>query len=139
MATTASKGRTFVLQIGDGATSETFTTIGQFRTNEISINNEPVDITSKSDAGIRTLLDNGGTNSVSMSGSGVSEFTDTQFELLHTKARTNVLANYKLLDTDTGKYWDGSFLCTNLTFTGEYNGPVDFSCSFESSGTISYT
>lgn len=133
-----SRGRLFVIQAGDGATAEVFTTIAGFRSNSLTLNNEAVDVTTKSSAPWRKLLADAGLRSMSLDGSGI--FGDTASEeTLRSQADAATIDNYRILDTDTGDYWEGGFLVTNYSRSGEYNGAVEFSCAFESSGTVTFT
>lgn len=133
----AEKGRELVVKIGDGATSETFTTIGGMRTNNISINGETVDVTDKDSAGWRELLENAGVKSVSMSGSGVFKGTASE-SLAQAAALAQSIDNYRL-QFASGGYFAGAFQLTTLEYTGEYNGARQFSMTFESSGEVTYS
>ena len=74
----AQKGSALLMKIGDGASPEVFTTIGGMRSTSISMNDEVVDITNKDSSRARTLLAQGGVNSMTVTGSGV--FTDSASE-----------------------------------------------------------
>jgi len=144
----AQQGRALLMKIGDGASPETFATIGGLRSTSISMNDEAVDITNKDDAGHRKLLAGGGVNSVSISGSGV--FTDdTQEVLVRTSyyaqqntsdgssAQTAAFKNFQFLVPNLGTF-TGSFMIASLEYAGEYNGEVTYSMSFESAGYITF-
>ena len=45
----AVKGNNMLLKIGDGASSETFTTIAGIRNKSVAINNNPIDVTTDDD------------------------------------------------------------------------------------------
>ena len=70
----AQKGSSLLVKIGDGASPEAFTTIGGLRSTSISLNDEAVDVTTMDSSNARTLLANGGIQTITISGSGV--FTD---------------------------------------------------------------
>lgn len=133
----AQKGRAFVLKVGDGASSETFTTIGGMRTTGISINNEPVDVSDKDSSGWRELLEAAGGRTVSVSGAGV--FKDSASE---TTVQTAVLAqtidNYEIVFGNGDKF-GGAFQVTSLEYTGENNGAQEYSLTLESSGAVTFT
>ena len=74
----AQKGSALLMKIGNAGSPETFTTIGGMRSTSLSMNDEMVDITNKDSARARTLLAQGGTNSMTVAGSGV--FTDSASE-----------------------------------------------------------
>jgi len=133
----AEKGRAFLIKRGDGATSETFTTIAGLRSTGLTINNEMVDITNKDSAGFRTLLADAGVSSVSVSGSGV--FTDTATEILvQTSAIDMTLDNYEII-FESGDKFSGPYQVTSYERSGEHNGEVAYSLTLESSGTITFT
>ena len=132
----AQKGSALLMKIGDGASPEAFTTIGGMRSTSISLNDEMVDITNKDSSRARTLLAQGGVNSMTVSGSGV--FTDSASETtLRGKFDSATLSNYQFLVPDFGTY-TGSFMLTTLEYSGEYNDSVQYSFTFESAGAITF-
>ena len=133
----AQKGVEFLLKIGDGATTEAFTTIGGCRSNSFSINNEQVDVTNKDSSGDRELLDGAGITSIEVSGSGIFD-GGTEQTLLELKARTDLQANYQIIVPNHGTY-EGAFQAGSMELGGEHNGEVTFSVSLSSSGAITFT
>lgn len=132
----AQKGSAMLMKVGNGGSPETFTTIAGLRSNELTINNESVDVTNKDSSGKRQMLAAAGIQSISVSGSGV--FTDAASE---TTVKTNALAdtndNYQFLVPDFGTF-TGAFQITSLAYAGEFNGEVTYSISFESAGAITF-
>jgi TP901-1 family phage major tail protein len=133
----AQKGSDFLLKIGDGGGPETFATVGGFRSNGFSINNETVDVTHKESSGVRELLAGAGVQSFSASGSGVF-VDDAAFASAHTAATAKTIDNWQILVPGHGTY-EGPFQITSLEFSGEYNGEMTYSLSLESAGAISFT
>lgn len=133
----AQKGRSFVLKVGDGATSETFTTVGGMRTKSLAINNELVDITDDDSAGKRELLAAAGIQTVTVSGSGVFKDSASE-ETVRRNAKDQTIDNYRIQFED-GSYFEGAFQISSLEYTGEYNGARMYSITLESSGDITYT
>ena len=132
----AQQGKALLMKIGDGASPEVFTTIGGMRSNTLTMNDEMVDITNKDSAGARTILAQGGVNSITVAGSGV--FTDSASETtLKGKFNVSALTNYQFLVPNFGTF-TGSFMLTTLEYAGEYNGEVTYSFTFESSGAITF-
>ena len=130
----AQQGKALLMKIGDGASPEVFTTIGGMRSNTLTMNDEMVDVTNKDSSGARTILAQGGVNSITVAGSGV--FTDAPSETtLKAKFNVSALTNYQFLVPDFGTF-TGSFMLTTLEYAGEYNGEVTYSFTFESSGAI---
>ena len=138
----AGKGSSFLLKENSTGTPAT---VGGLRSTSMSINGEMVDITNKdSNAFIssgndkaRDLLQGGGVRSMSLTASGV--FTDSSTEnLVRGFAFDGAIQNYDLVFSDGSKI-AGAFLITSYERAGEFNGEETFSCTLESSGTITYT
>lgn len=133
----AQKGLELLLKVGDGGDPETFTTAAGLRSNNITINNEAVDVTNKSSSGARTLLEGAGVNSIDLTASGVFE-DDTQITAVRTAAEGNTFINCELVipaDTNTRTY-QGTFHVASFAHAGEYNGEVTYEITLNSAGTI---
>ena len=132
----AQKGSALLMKIGDGGSPEAFTTIGGMRSTSIALNDEMVDITNKDSSRARTILAQGGVNSMTVSGSGV--FTDSASETtLRSKFDESGTTNFQFLIPDFGTY-TGGFRLTTLEYSGEYNDSVQYSFTFESAGAITF-
>ena len=132
----AQKGAALLLKVGNGGSPETFTTVAGLRSTSITLNDEAVDVTHKDSSGNRTLLADGGINSISVSGSGV--FTDHATEAtLRGTMNASSFTNFQILVPDFGTY-TGAFMCSSLEYAGEYNGEVTYSVTLESSGAITF-
>jgi TP901-1 family phage major tail protein len=130
----AEKGSAFLLKVGDGAEPPAFATVAGLRTTQMSVNGEPVNVTSKDSGGWRELLSGAGIRSVSVAGSGI--FTGSAAE---TRLKSNALAglidDYEL-SFESGERIRGRFLVTRLDYSGDYNGERNYSLSLESSGAV---
>ena len=134
----AQKGSDFLLKIGDGVEpTEGFTTIGGFRSNSFTINNETIDVTSKDSGGVRQLLDGGGIQNMAANGSGVF-MDDASFALAEAAARGNTTGNWQIIVPDYGTY-EGPFQISSLEYGGEHNGEATYSINLESAGAVSFT
>lgn len=132
----AQKGSALLLKI-DTSGSGDFATIGGLRSTSISHSDETVDVTNKDSSGYRTLLANGGVQSVSISGSGV--FTDAASETtLQSAFGASEFKEFQVIIPDFGTY-EGEFMVSSLEYAGEYNGEVTYSVTLESSGEITFT
>tara|TARA_R100001440_G_scaffold44024_3_gene63776 strand:+ start:442 stop:855 length:414 start_codon:yes stop_codon:yes gene_type:complete len=132
----AQKGSALLMKIGNAGSPEVFTTIGGMRSTSLTMNDEMVDVTNKDSSNARTILAQGGVNSITVSGSGV--FTDSASEsTLKGKFNISSLTNYQFLVPDFGTF-TGAFMLTTLEYGGEYNGEVTYSFTFESSGAITF-
>jgi TP901-1 family phage major tail protein len=130
----AEKGSAFLLKVGDGVEPPAFATVAGLRTTQMSVNGEPVNVTSKDSGGWRELLSGAGIRSVSVAGSGI--FTGSAAE---TRLKSNALAglidDYEL-SFESGERLRGRFLITRLDYSGDYNGERNYSLSLESSGPV---
>lgn len=132
------KGKELLLKVGDGATSESFTTIGGLRSTSIQLNDELVDTTNKDSTGNwREVLAGAGIKSVTFSGSGV--FTDSAAEeTLRADFFNAAHTNYQVIVPDFGTF-EGAFKITSMGYAGEYNGEVTYDVTLESAGEITFT
>ena len=130
----AEKGSAFLLKVGDGAATPTYSTVAGLRTTQLTINGESVVITNKGSGGWRDLLSGAGTRSVSVAGSGV--FTGSAAETrLKASALTGVLDDYEL-SFESGDRMQGRFLLTRLDYSGDFNGERSYTLALESSGAV---
>ena len=137
------KGSSFLLKDNSSGTPQT---IGGLRSTSMTINGETVDVTNKDSATFtgssghdigRVLGANMGIRSMTLSASGV--FTDSAGENnLRGAAFTGAAVNYDLVFGD-GSDVKGAFIVTSYERAGEFNGEETFSCTLESSGTVTYT
>lgn len=133
----ASKGASFLLQIGDGATpTEGFATVAGLRDTDITFNNGQIDITDKDSGGIRELL--GEIRSWSISVSGINK-DDANFKTWRTKAFAGELWNFRVIDTETGDYYTGPYLTTSMGEAGGHTSEKTYAGNLESSGEVIFT
>ena len=142
----AQKGLDMLLKVNTSGSS--YATVGGLRSTSITLADESVDVTNKDSLGHRALLAGGGMNSVSISASGVftdaateenvrADFFAQQNTSDGSSAQTASFTNFQFLIPDFGTL-TGSFQITSLEYSGEYNGEVTYSLSFESAGYITY-
>lgn len=130
----AEKGSAFLLKVGNGGSSVSYSTVAGLRTTQLSINGEAVAITSKDSGGWRELLSGAGVRSVSVSGAGV--FTGSAAEArVKANALSGVLDDYRL-SFESGETMTGRFLVTRLDYAGDFNGERSYTLSLESSGPV---
>lgn len=134
----AQKGKELLLKVGDGASSESFTTVGGLRSNSIALNKEMVDITNKDSVDQwREALAGAGVKSATFSGSGV--FTDSAAEeTVRADFFSDAFTNYQVIVPDFGTF-EGAFEITALSYAGEYNGEVTYDVTLESVGAVAFT
>jgi TP901-1 family phage major tail protein len=130
----AEKGSAFLLKIGNGANPPVFSTMAGLRTTQLSVNGEPVNVTSKDSGGWRELLSGAGVRSVSVAGSGI--FTGSAAEgRIKGHALAGTIDDYEL-SFESGERMRGRFLVTRLDYSGDYNGERNYALSLESSGAV---
>ena len=130
----AEKGSAFLLKIGDGGSPVVYSTVAGLRTTQMTVNGEPVTITSKDSGGWRVLLSGAGIRSVSVSGAGV--FTGSEAETrIKNHALGGVIDSYEL-SFEGGERMHGDFLVARLDYSGDYNGERSYTVSLESSGPV---
>lgn len=134
---TSQKGRDLLLKIGNGASSETFTTIGAARTTAMSIDNQPVDATTISDGGIQSLQGDAGTQSMKIRLDGLFKDSSAE-ELLRAAAFARAHCNYQLYFPN-GDSYAASFVIDSYSRTGTHDGLESFSISLTRSGAGSFT
>ena len=135
---TAQKGSLLLLKVGDGATpTENFTTVGGLRTTGFTHNNQTVDASNKDSGSWRTLLEDAGIRSVTISGTGV--FTNAASEeAVRLIAMNNQIKNFKL-SFGNGDSMTGPFHITSYQRAGNYNNEETYSLSLASAGAIVFT
>ena len=122
-------GRQVALTIG--------TAIATARTKSFSINNEPVDITSDTHAGVQTMLEAPGRKSVECSVSGMFDTTETGLlDLALSGTDIEQSCSFKFGSGASPLTVAGDFVITNFEITGEYEDATTFSASFNSSGAF---
>jgi predicted secreted protein len=112
------------------------TAIAGARSDSITINNEPIDITDKDDAGWRTMLADVGVRSIDCEVEGI--LTDSTFLALAVGTASALLEAYTLEVDGIGDF-TGNFFLASFAVTGEQADATTFTASIQSSGTITFT
>lgn len=134
---TAQNGALVLIKIGDGAMTESFTTIGGLRTSSMVLNNQMLESTNVSTGQWKQLLNNSGIQSVSLSGSGL--FTDSVAEdMMRQNALSSIIGNYRFYFAN-GDYMTGPFKVASYERSGNHNSEEIYSLILESAGTITFT
>ena len=134
-------GRSFLLKVGDGEASETFTAVAGLNSKSITINNSAIDVTtpdSTTPGGALWSQSLNGLKAVSVSGDGIFLDESAQEGRLNTVATAaDPVANFEIVIPDFGTY-SGEFRVTSFELGGETEGAVTFSISLESNGVIAF-
>jgi len=134
----AQKGKDVLLQIGDGGSPESFTTVGGLRSKSIALNAEPVDVTHAESVGAwRELLAGAGVRAVSVTGAGVFR-DDAAGEAVRAAFFAHAVDTWRLTVPDFGVL-EGPFQIVNLDYAGEYDGEATQSLTLESAGAVTFT
>ena len=120
----ASIGRSYTI-------SKAGTPLAGVRTKSLSINHEPVDITTDDEDGFRTLLAEVGESSFELSVDGVTK--DSVLFDAATASASKLLTDVTI-EHPNGTI-SGDVYLASYEETGAYNDAVTFSATFQSSGT----
>lgn len=120
-------GRKVLLKVDDSL-------VAGVRTKGVSINRNPIDVTSDDDDGWRKLLEEPGEKQVDLSVSGV-----TKVDTLKQAALTGETLHDVELSYPDGSKIKGDFYLATYSETGPYNDASTFDASLQSSGPIDYT
>jgi predicted secreted protein len=114
------------------------TAIAGFRTNTVTIDGSPVDITSKDDGGFRTMADFAGTLSIDMEGEGVWK-SNTLGAIAYAATTTGRLLTDITLVNANGDTIAGDFYLANYSEPGGHEAEITFTTSLQSSGPWTVT
>ena len=134
----AQRGKDLLIKIGDGAATESFTTVAGLRATTLSFNAKEVDVTNADSTGMwRELLAGAGIKSASVSGSGV--FKDAASDAVLREAFFDqTLADWQIVIPDFGLV-SGPFKITSLSYDGPYDGELKVSLALTSAGALVFT
>ena len=126
----ADLGRSFLLK-------KNGVTFAGVRSKSLSINNDPVDVTSDEDGGYRTLLDTPGQVALDITFSGIEK--DTVMRDLGLISPLSQQFTDITLEWSNGDTISGTFNLGPIDISGDYNESITFSSSLQSSGEWTYT
>jgi predicted secreted protein len=106
------------------------------KTDSLTINNEPVDVTDKDDVGYQTFLGDFGMRSMELSVDGILK--GDVLILLATGVGSGLLVSATIAVETIGSF-AGDFLFNNFELAGSHDGENTFTASFKSSGAFTYT
>lgn len=135
---TAKPGFQFILKVADPTKSPTvFETVGGLRNTQLTINNNPADISNAASAGFREFLPEGGVQEFSLSADGV-------FDSRTPGARRvfNAAVNRELVEgmvvSGHGDAFIGAFVVQSCQRSGPFQDAEQFSIQLQGSGRIVY-
>jgi TP901-1 family phage major tail protein len=126
------KGRTLLIQIGDGATPEVFTNVCGITTRSFNMSANSVDTTipdCENPGGPVIKTGEPGIQNRTFNGSG-KFVSGANAQLLLGHVRGGTTFNAKVIVPGDGTY-TGAWFVTEFEFSGEMEGNMDFSATFE--------
>lgn len=123
------------VQIKEG-TGPSATLVAGARSDSITINNEPIDITDKGDDGWRTLLGDASVRSVELSVTGL---VDGSSLIAKAFGPTNSLLGAYTIDISGMGEISGQFYFSNIELSAPHDDAFEFSATIMSSGEITWT
>lgn len=135
------KGRLMLVNIGDGAGSETFAKLCGLRSKTLTINNSEIDVTTADcdDPGgplWTKVMD--GVKRVSVSGNGYFKDETTEARLNTVAMGASPIANFQIIVPDFGTF-AGAFFVQSVEYGGEQEDGVTYSLSLASTGAVTFT
>lgn len=133
-------GRLMLVEIGDGADPEGFDPLCGLNAKTLSVNNTAIDATTAdctTPGGALWRETLNGLKSVDVSGDGIFEDEASELRLNTVAMAADNSVNLRIVVPDFGTY-AGAFRAS-LEFSGETEGALTFSGSFESTGVVTFT
>lgn len=135
------KGRLMLVNIGDGAGSETFAKLCGLRSKTLTINNSEIDVTTADcdtpgGALWTEVLD--GVKRISVAGNGYFKDETTETRLNTVAMASPPIANFQIVVPSFGTF-AGAFFVSSVEYGGEQEDGVTYSLSLASSGTVTFT
>lgn len=124
----ASAGR--LLRLKKGGTA-----VAGAKTDNLTINNEPIDITDKDASSWRTLLADVGVRSIDATVEGV--LINSTLIAIMVGSSSGLLAGWTLEVASIGTF-TGNFYMSSFEITGEQEDAILFTAQIQSSGTVTF-
>lgn len=128
------KARNFTIRIQSPSSPSEYLSLGSLIDASLSILDEPDDVTSKGDAGARTLFAEGAIKAYDFSGNLVVTNEAGWTELRAVKVSADRTTGFEI--DDDVKLYTGSFVIVSLNFTGGNAGAIRASVELRSTGAI---
>lgn len=136
----AVRGSSLLVKRGDGASPEVFTTVGALRNATLTINGNPIDVTTADDLDgnneiWRAMIT--GVKDFQISGDGVAKAIEPA-QSVYEDFAAGTLRNFQVIVPYIGT-WELPMVVTNMTFEGPYDGAATFSLELQSAGAPTFT
>lgn len=134
----AQKGRAVLLKVASNTSPINYQTATGLRSTDVSVNGNPVDITTKSSQGFRELFPGAGIEQVDISGSGIWDSSNPRLAVLQAAA----LAGGAIIDAQVvfgaGDSFVGEWSVDTFKRTGNHNDAEMFDVTLKSHGLVQY-
>jgi len=135
------KGRLMLVKIGDGASTEAFTTLCGLTAKDLTINNSEVDVTTAdcvTPGGVMWTEVQSGVKRISVSGTGYFKDETSEARMNTVAMAAEPFANFEIVVPELGTF-AGSFFMSDLKFGGPVQDGVTYDISLASSGAVTFT
>ena len=130
-------GSALIVQVGDGASPEVFTTVAGLRTKAMRFAKDQVNITDSDSLNKwRELLAGAAIKTASFSGDGVFKDSASE-ETIRGNFAADSIDNYQIVVPDFGTF-AGPFTLSQLEYNGEHDDAVQYSFGLESAGEVTF-
>lgn len=133
-------GRLLSIKLGNAASPEVFTFVCGFRARTFSMSNNEVDTTvpdCDDPGGVVQKTSVPGIADRTFSGSGLFD-SDDAGKSVADAARLATVNNYQVSVPGYGTF-QGPYIITDFSWSGEMEGNMDFSATFKPSGALTFT
>lgn len=129
----AQRGSKLLIKRGDGAASETFTTVGALQNSTLTINGSPIEVTTADDVDgndeiWRTFIT--GPKDLSVQGNGIGKQLQPVQSVYNDFAQ-GTLRNFQIVVPYVGTF-TVAMVISAMEFSGPYDGVVGFSLTLQS-------
>lgn len=135
------KGRLMLIKIGDGESSEAFTTLCGLTSKTLSINNSEIDVTTAdcTDPGGKLWVEVlGGTSRIEVSGNGYFKDEASEGRLNTVANSADQICNFQIIVPALGTF-AGAFFLSGVEWGGEQENGVTYSMTLGSTGPVTFT
>lgn len=134
-------GRLFKLQLASGASPTTFSDVTGLRATDVTLNGQPIDITTKTSGGWREYLPGAGVSEMSFTGSGVYDTAGVNLKALPAaiinSPNSPVYIQAKITSA-AGDAFVATFAVMTFKRSGAHDGSELFDLTLNSSGPVLY-
>lgn len=136
----AQPGREFRLMVADPANSPpSFVEIAGLRNTQLSINNNPVDITNVASNGFREWLPDGGVKELQITCDGIYELGEPgSGSYILQEAHNDRSLLWGRVVSGHGDSYEGAFVVQTFQRSGQFDGAETFNGTIMSSGEMTY-